>query len=292
MDLSRRKAEEITLMRIQAKITAVALCLVSSCADAPHLMAQVKHASSAVPHDASRDAPRDMAHDASHHVEAFSILQKHYFLGRWQIFLNKDRVKAVNLSDGYSIVTMGPTWKVAFYRDIGGPKMYESTMESFLLTGIPLSGGYVIEGNKASRQHKAMYKGLNTLQLDIPRMERTGAKPAWTLSDVPKDAPVAMSQYWTSPAICNNNPINHFLQKLFMVPTAVGYPVAFVDTRIDKSRNAVLDILSCRGLPAASIQIAYPSPAKYKVCKGQRDITLSTARRASFDDFAEAIGKD
>lgn len=232
-------------------------------------------------------------HGVARFEQAFSITQKHYYLGRWKILLNKDKVKATNLTDGFSIVTMAPTWKVVYFRESGGAKMCETTMESFMLTGLPMSGGYVVEGNiRDAAQQKTDYRGLKTLQYRLKRTERNESKPAWTLADMPKEAAVGLSQYWVSPIITSDHMVGNFLQKLFMLPATVGYPVAFIDTRIDQSRNTVLDILSCEGLPRSAVQIAYPSPAKYKVCKGVREITLSTARRDSVNDWAETIGKD
>lgn len=225
--------------------------------------------------------------------QAFTITQKHYFLGRWQILLNKDKIKATNITDGYSIVTMAPTWKVVYFRDNGGAKMYETTMESFMLTGLPLSGGYVIEGHiQQAGQRKSDYKGLKTIEYSFRRAERVGPKPAWTLADMPREAGVTVSQYWVSPIITRDHMVGNFLQKLFMVPATVGYPVAFIDSRTDNTRNAVLDILSCRGLPPAEVQITYPSPSKYKLCKGVREVTLSTAKSESFNEWAETLGKD
>ncbi len=226
-------------------------------------------------------------------TQAFSILQRHYFLGRWQILLNGDKVKVTNVTEGYSIVTMAPTWKVVFFRDNGGAKMYETTMKAFMLTGIPLSSGYVIEGRiREAEQHKARFKGLPTLEYRLQRLDRSTTKPAWTLSDLPKEAAVSLSQYWVCPMISKDHIVGNFLQKLFMVPATVGYPVAFIDTRTDNTKNTVLDILSCKGLSTADAQIVYPSPPKYKVCKGIRDVTLSTSRRDSFNEWAETIGKD
>ncbi len=225
--------------------------------------------------------------------QAFSITQRHYFLGRWQILLNKDKIKATNITDGYSIVTMAPTWKVVYFRDNGGAKMCETTMDSFMLTGVPLSGGYVIEGHiEQAGQRKSNYKGLKTLEYSFRRLERVGPKPAWTLADMPREAGVTVSQYWVSQIITRDHMVGDFVQKLFMVPATVGYPVAFIDSRTDNTRNAVLDILSCRGLPPSEVQITYPSPSKYKLCKGVREVTLSTARRESFNEWAETIGKD
>ncbi len=224
---------------------------------------------------------------------AYSINQKHYFLGRWQILLNKDKVKATNTTEGYSIVTMAPDWKVVFFRDGGGAKMYETTMNKFMLTGIPLSSGYVIEGRiREATQRKVNFKGLKTIEYDFQRLERGTTKPAWTLSDVPKEAAVSLSQYWVSPILTRDHTVGNFLQKLFMVPATVGYPLAFVDTRTDNTRNTVLDILSCDGLPVSQVQISYPSATKYKLCKGIREVTLSTAKRDTFNEWAETIGKD
>ncbi|MBS2003511.1 MAG: hypothetical protein JST44_18490 [Cyanobacteria bacterium SZAS LIN-5] len=225
--------------------------------------------------------------------EAFSVLQKHYLLGRWQIFVNKDKVKAVNLSEGYSIVTMAPTWKVMFYRDGSTPKMYETTMREFLVAGIPLSSYYVIEGRlDQAKKSRAQFKGLNTVLFTLMRADRTKVKPAWTLGDLPPESPVVLSKYWLAPAISNNDTVCKFVQKLFMMPATNGYPVAFVDVRADHTHTAVLDITSCKGFPPAAVQIVYPTPAKYKVCKGQRDVTLSAGKREGLNDWAEVLGKD
>ncbi len=226
--------------------------------------------------------------------QAFSMLQKHYFLGRWQVFVNKDKVKAVNLGEEYSIVTMAPTWKVMFYRDKGGAKMYETTMREFLIAGIPLSSYYTIEGKLGdARETRTKYKSMSAVEFVMTRRDRTREKPAWTMADMPKEFPVVMSRYWLSPEISTDITLCRFVQRLFMLPpTDRGYPLAFVDTRSDRSQTAVVDILSCRGLPEKDVVIAYPSPAKYKVCKAQRDVTLSTEKKDSLSDWAEAIGKD
>ncbi len=280
-------------MRTHIGIIVLALTIVTSLGAVPHAVAQRKpHVVATVaPGKSSATATEKSAAVAPEH--AFSITQRHYFLGRWQILLNGDKVKATNLTEGYSIVTMAPTWKVVFFRDNGGAKMYETTMKNFMSTGIPLSSGYVIEGDIGeARQHKARYKGLITLEYNFQRLDRTVSKPVWTLADVPKEAAVCLSQYWVSTMITRDYTVGNFLQKLFMVPATVGYPVAFVDTRTDNTRNTVLDILSCRGLPPADVQIVYPSAPKYKVCKGIRDVTLSTAKRESFNEWAETLGKD
>jgi hypothetical protein len=227
-------------------------------------------------------------------AEAFAILQKHYFLGRWKVFVSKDKVKAVNLAEDYSIVTMAPTWKVVFYRDSGGvPKMYQTTMREFLIAGIPLGSYYTIEGHlEKAKQVQSRYKGLNALRFDMIRLDRRTAKPAWTLADMPKESPVVLSHYWVSAPISNDDKLCNFVQKLFLVPKTKGYPVAFTDIRADHSHTAVLDILSCKGSPLGDVKIEYPTPGKYKVCQSARDITLSSAKKDSFNEWADAIGKD
>lgn len=278
-------------MRRFFQITVLALSVIATVAVVPRAVAQGKP--HVVPQAVAHSKPQVLPHGAVPIEQAFVITQKHYFLGRWQVLLNKDKIKATNLTDGYSIVTMAPTWKVAYFRESGGAKMCETTMDSFMLTGIPLSGGYVIEGHiREAGQRKANYKGLKTVEYIFQRLDRTVTKPAWTLADVPKEAAVSLSEYWVSPTITRDHMVGNFLQKLFMVPATVGYPVAFIDTRTDNTRNTVLEILTCNGRPASEVQIAYPSPSKYKMCKGIREITLSTARRDSFNEWAETIGKD
>lgn len=104
--------------------------------------------------------------------EAFVISQRHCFVGKWQIFINGTRVKAVNLNDGYCIVTMAPTWKVVFYRE-DGKRMHEMPMKTFLTFGLSISGGYVVEGQiKRAHRNECRYKGLRTTEFIWPRMER------------------------------------------------------------------------------------------------------------------------
>ena len=256
---------------------------------APKAVAQINHAKTSEGGLSVAAKPVSAKTD-----QAFVILQKHYFLGRWQIFINKDKVKAVNQTDGYSIVTMAPAWKVVFYRDTGGaPKMYQSTMKEFQTMGLPISAGYVVGGKlNNANQSLVRYKGLNVIRYDMKRLDHTASKPAWTLADVPKESPVVLSHYWVSVPISSDDMICSFLQKLFMMPATRGYPVAFIDTRADLTRTAVLDILSCKGLPPADMHIEYPSPGKYQVCSSPRDVTISNAKRDSFNEWAQAIGKD
>lgn len=262
-------------MRRQFKLLVSCLASLISILLVPCVVAQTKLASNTPARD-----------------EAFSILQKHYLLGRWQIFVNKDKVKAVNLSEGYSIVTMAPTWKVVFCRDGGTPKMYETTMREFLITGVPLSSYYVIEGRlDQAKKSRVQFRGLNTVLFTLMRADRTKVKPAWTLGDLPPESPVVISNYWLAPAISDNDTLCRFVQRLFMVPVTKGYPVAFVDVRADKTHTAVLDITSCKGLPPISVPISYPSATKYKLCQGQRDVTLSAGKRDGLNEWAEVLGK-
>ncbi len=219
----------------------------------------------------------------------FVVTQKHYLLGRWVISLTKDRVKAVSLVDGYSIVAIAPAWKVVFYRD-DTRKSFETSMASFLKTGLLITGGYVTEAYvEKSVPRPSKYKGLQTTAYEFYRGDMSASKPAWTLADVPKEAAVRLSKYWTAPFISNQPAICHFVQKLFTVPLAPGYPIAFIDTRTDKTSNAVLDVLSCKTMPPGDVPIEYPK--NYKVCKSERDVTLSAHNMQNMDEWAHSLGK-
>jgi hypothetical protein len=220
---------------------------------------------------------------------AFVVTEKHYFLGRWIVSLNKDRVKATSIVDGFSIVAIAPSWKVVFCRD-DTRKSFETPMATFLKIGLAKSGGYVTEAFvENSVPVPVTYKGLQAISYTFYRDDKTMSKPAWTLADVPKEAGVRTSKYWISPVISDQPTICHFLQKLFMVPPAKGYPVAFIDTRTDNTTNAVLDILSCKVKTPSDVQIEYPK--NYTVCKDQHDVTISVHERQNIDEWARSLGK-
>src|ERR1700736_5791997 len=65
---------------------------------------------------------------------AWKLVQKHYFLGRWDVLVNETGIQAHSLNDGYSIVTMAPSWKVVFYND-KSHIAHELSMSSWLKNG-------------------------------------------------------------------------------------------------------------------------------------------------------------
>ncbi len=221
---------------------------------------------------------------------AYLVTQKHYFLGRWQVLINKDRVKATNILEGYSIVTMAPSWKVVFYRD-DTHKAWETSMPFFLRTGLVLAGGYVTEAmiERAKAQPNTTYKGLQTTAYTFRRSDLTKMKPAWSLAEVPKEAAVFESRYWTSPVISSQSQICHFMQKIYTLPEANAYPIAFLDKRTDKSVNAILDTMSCKVVAPSETQISYPTNCK--LCASQRDVTISGKKYEDMDEFARTLGE-
>jgi hypothetical protein len=220
---------------------------------------------------------------------AFALKQKHYFLGQWLVFVNNDKVKATNLNQGYSVVTMAPKWKVVFYRDDSN-KSYESSMATFLRCGILFTGGYYTEGRISDAEKLSVsFKGIKATRFLFQRDAfKPSTTPAWTLADKSKEAPVSESKYWISPMISDNPTICHFLQRLFMTPSTSGYPLAFSDTRIDGTTNVVLDLLSCKLKNPTEVPIDYPS--KLQPCKTQREITMSAGNQDTLNGWADSLG--
>jgi hypothetical protein len=221
---------------------------------------------------------------------AFVVKQEHYFLGPWLVYVNRDKVKATNLNQGYTIVTMAPQWKVVFYRD-DSKKAYESSMATFLRCGLLLTAGYTTTADikEATKDHVS-FKGITATRFVFSRAgNKLATRPAFSLADKTREAPVIESKYWISPLISDNSTVCHFLQKLFMTPPSDGYPLAFSDTRSDGTTNLVLDVLSCKLKNPAEVPIVYPS--RFVRCKSQRDITLSASRQDSLNEFADTLGQ-
>lgn len=219
---------------------------------------------------------------------ACKLLQKHYFLGRWEVLVNETGVQAHSLNDGYSIVTMAPSWKVVFFN----AKLhiaYESSMSSWLKNGLHHTGGYVTDADPATGHPRPdTYNGIQTTVYSFRRGHGGPEKVAFALSDLPREAAVVLSRYWTSSQITNDQHICHFLQRLWGMPQTSGFPIAFKDEMADYRINAVLDTLDCKPVPISSFSLAYPK--NFKACQSQNDVTVSQAKRKDLDEWAKSLG--
>jgi hypothetical protein len=220
--------------------------------------------------------------------DCYKVAAKHYFLGRWELLIKPNAAKAVNLTEGYSVMCTAPDWKVTLFNDTTKLKS-EMTWSRFLDLGLPITNGYTTDFNLAQGQAFVGHQTFKGMPVSVYANKRPGGKKrvAFTLAKMKDVAEVKASLYRLTNQIETSPKVDTFVQRLFTLPGAPGFPVSFVDIDADDKSNTVFEVIDKRKLPAGSVKIIYPST--YKTANNVRDVTVSNAQKDSLDEWAKSI---